>query len=364
MTHSMVYGVSGDNYNDLGALIRAGLIDFDFLIHGGGNAPNAQFPKDCRAVGGSPCLNNGNDGVPGWDGSANYYKNVANLGYMAAGGESEQGNEIDAIMDNVIFLDYGGMGTGGGTNDNVWYITHPAPVHGHGAASYLETYGSSADFWDWSVVGQGALNAKSHGVKEVGILVGNWMMASEHKTTAEYLKALKARSSAQDYINLANAYEAHGVTCAGIRVWGGYGTSMNGLYNQFSSWFKAWQAIWPANMTPMDKRYGATPPTPTPPTPVTHGDALSYGIHAVDPAAKTVTFVGQTFLGNKLVANNGVNFRRASSKGGTTTYVGTAVSNSGAIYEAKMPLVTGANYFWIVLDNGKGGHWTTDVIWV
>jgi hypothetical protein len=256
----MVYGVSGDNYNDLGALIRAGVIDHHFLIHGGGNTPPAQFPKDCRAVGGSPVLNNGNDGIAGWNGSASYYQNVANLGYMAAGGESEQAPEIDSIMDNTIFMDYGGAGTGGGTNDNVWYVTHPAPVHGHGAASYLETYGYSSDFWDWSIVGQGALNAKSHGVKEVGILVGNWMMASKYKTTAEYLKTLMYKSTAQDYINLANAYEAHGITCAGIVVWGGYGTNMNSLYTQFAGWFKAWQAIWPPNMTPMDKRYGAAPP--------------------------------------------------------------------------------------------------------
>ena len=250
--HSMVYGISGDSYNDLGALIRAGIIDYHFLIHGGGNTPPAQFPKDCRAVGGSPVLNNGNDGVPGWNGQASYYKNVAALGYMAAGGESEQAPEIDSIMDNLIFMDYGGAGTGGGTNDDVWNVTHPAPVHGHGAASYLETYGYSSDFWPWSVVGNGVLHAKQHGVKEIGILVGNWIYY---------------HSTAQDYIDLARAYESHGVTCAGIVVWGGYGTNMNQLYSQFANWFKIWQAIWPPNMTPMDKRYaGIVPPPVTAPT--------------------------------------------------------------------------------------------------
>lgn len=251
--HSMVYAITGDNYSDLGTLKRAGIIDYHYIIHGGGATPPAQFPKDCAALGISPILNNGNDGIAGWDGSPQYYKNVAALGYMAAGGESEQAPEIDSIMDNLIFMDYGGQGTGGGTNDNLWYVTHPGNVHGHGAASYLETYDASTNLWDWNVMGQGILNCKSHGVKEIGLLVGNWMMG---------------HSSAQDYVNLANSIEAHGVTCAGILVWGGYGTSMNGLYNQFAPWFKAWQAIWPPNMMTIDKRFGAPTPPPTPPTPV------------------------------------------------------------------------------------------------
>jgi hypothetical protein len=113
------------------------------------------------------------------------------------------------------------------------------------------------------------------------------MMAAEYKTTEKYLKALKSKSSAQDYINLANAYEAHGLTCAGIVVWGGYGTNMNSLYNQFASWFKAWQAIWPANMMTMDKRYeGNAPPTPaaqsTGPATCSFGDKIYVFVQGVD----------------------------------------------------------------------------------
>jgi hypothetical protein len=242
--HKMVYGIAAETYSDLAALAKAGIIDFHLVQHGGGITPSAQFPKDCIAVGGSPVLNNGNDGGAGWDGTSNYYKNVAALGYMAAGGESEQAAEIDSIMDNLTFLDYGGEGTGGGTNDDVWNVTHPASVHGFGAVSYLETYDSATNLWGWNVMGSGMRHALLHGVKEIGLLVGNWMIN---------------HSSAQDYVNIANQMEANGITCSGIVVWAGYGSNMNSLYSQFAPWFQAWQAIWPPETRTLGQRLSGTP---------------------------------------------------------------------------------------------------------
>ena len=268
MTHQMVYFVSGDSYSDLHALRSGGIIDLHYVIHGGGSSAPAQVVADCNAAGLSPVLNNGNDGAAGWNGSDSYNANLAAQGWHAVGGESEQAAEIDSIMDHLIFLDYGGEGTAGTaeengvnelgeplkSNDCVWCATHPAPVHGHGAASYMETYDSATNFWGWNVLSQGVQSAKAHGVKEIGICVGTWMLN---------------HSSAQDYINLAQAYEANGITCAGIGVWGGYNNNANNIYNTFASWFKAWQAIWPPTNVTMKNRF--TGPTPTPgPAPPAH----------------------------------------------------------------------------------------------
>ena len=243
--HSMVYGVSGDSYSDLKALRSAGIIDCHYIIHGGGSAPPTGFVTDCNAAGVSPVLNNGNDGAAGWNGSDSYNANVAAMGFHAVGGESEQADEIDSIMNHLIFLDYGGEGTGGGTNDCVWCSTHSAPVHGFGAASYMETYDSATNLWGWDVMSQGMLSAKAHGVKEIGLCVGTWMIN---------------HSSAQDYINIAQQMEANGVTCAGMVIWGGYNSDMNAVYNEFASWFQAWQAIWPPTNVTMKNRFGGAPP--------------------------------------------------------------------------------------------------------
>jgi hypothetical protein len=248
MGHSMNYFVSGDSYSDLNALKNAGIIDFHFVIHGGGVIPNAQVVVDCNNVGLSPILNNGNDGTAGWWGSNDYNQKIAAQGWHAVGGESEQAPEIDSIMDNLIFLDYGGQGTAGGTNDNIWYQTHTAPVHGHGCAAYLETYDNASNFWGWNVLSGGVLAAKAHGVKEIGIMVGSWMLT---------------HSSAQNYIDLANAFEANGVTCAGLGIWAGYNNNANVIYNRFASWYNTWMSIWPPSNVTMKNRFaGVSPPPP------------------------------------------------------------------------------------------------------
>ena len=250
MAHSMVYFIAGESYSNLAAIKNAGIVDVHLVIHGGGVTPPQQFVTDCNNQGLSPILNNGNDGQSGDGGNAQYYPQVAAMGYHAAGGESEQGDEIDRCMANLIFLDYGGEGTGGGTDDDVWNVTHPGPVSGHGAAGYYETYDASSNFWGWNVVGSGMLHAKAHGVKEIGIMIGSWMMS---------------HSSVQDYITLAQNMESNGITCAGFGVWSGYGNDMNSVYSEFASWYQQLMAIWPPTNVTMKNRF--TGPTPTPPDP-------------------------------------------------------------------------------------------------
>lgn len=306
MAHSMVYFVSGDSYSDLGALRAAGIIDLHYVIHGGGSSAPSSVVADCNAAGLSPILNNGNDGAAGWDGSDAYNANVAAQGWHAVGGESEQAPEIDSIMSHLIFLDYGGEGTGGGTDDDVWNVTHPGPVSGHGAAGYYETYDGSSNFWGWDVVGPGMLHAKAHGVKEIGIMVGTWMMS---------------HSTPQDYITLAQDMEANGITCAGIGVWGGYGNDANNVYNEFASWFQAWQAIWPPTNVTMKNRFaGPTPPTPATvnfaSTPTIVGGNMNIFVKGSDDALWQSTDGGKTF---------------PTSLGGTLTSAPTAITRGSVI---------------------------------
>ena len=311
MTHSMVYGVSGDSYNDLKALRNAGIIDCHFIIHGGGSSPPGNFVADCNAAGVSPVLNNGNDGGAGWNGSDSYNANVAAMGFHAVGGESEQADEIDSIMNHLIFLDYGGEGTGGGTNDCVWCSTHSAPVHGFGAASYMETYDGSSNLWGWDVMSQGMLSAKAHGVKEIGLCVGTWMIN---------------HSSAQDYINIAQQMEANGVTCAGMVVWGGYGSDMNSVYNEFASWFQTWMAAYPPTNVTMKNRFAGPTPGPAPIT------------FASSPAicSRTDTTFDVFAVGSDKAlwhrAYNGATWQSWESLGGILTSSPAVVTRGGEIY--------------------------------
>ena len=266
------YGISAETYDDLKAIYNAKIVDTCIVMHGGGATPPTQFPIDAKAAGTSRLANNGNDGVGGWDGSASYYPNMAKLGYVGCGGESEQGNEIDAIMADMTFIDMGGEGTAGGTNDDVWAVTHPGNASGHGACGRYETYDNSSNFWGWNVIGNSLLDCQRHKVKEVGILIGNWMLwhlaqteydaLSTEEKTATSLEAMymDKLGAVDEYIQLAHDMEANGIPFGGMWVWAGYGSNMNSLYTQFASWYQSFMAVWPADMRTMDVRYAPAPP--------------------------------------------------------------------------------------------------------
>jgi hypothetical protein len=270
---SMVYGIAGASFSNTSALKAAGFIDFHLVVYAT-NDPGTSFVNTCHSLGVSPILNNGNDGCWGWGGgsgncpgqmgnSSSYYPALASEGWMAAGGESEMGNEDAAIQANMIFMNYGGEGTGGagcGNNDIYGGYAH-ATVSGKGTASYLESYTSSSMI-SASCMASAAVACKNAGCKEVGIMIGPW-------AGADY------GADENTYIAMVDAFASSGVTCAGFVVWNGHGTDANANYNEVESVIRALQTKYPANMTTIDKRFGGVSPTPTPtPTPVGSASGL------------------------------------------------------------------------------------------
>ena len=254
-----VYGICGASFSNPSALKSAGFIDFHQVIPGGGSSPDTSFVGTCTSLGVSPILNNGNDGVAGWNGSDSYYATLASDGYMAAGGESEHNAEDQSIMSHMIFMNYGGQGTGGtgGGNNDIFGGGECSGVTGHGCASYLESYtdGSPA-LISAEAMAQSAASCKDHGCKEVGVMIGGW--------------GVNYGWGASVYIAMADAFSSAGVTCAGFVLWNGEGSDGNATYSSSASIISGLKAQWPPDTRTIKTRFagGPTPPGPTPtPTP-------------------------------------------------------------------------------------------------
>jgi hypothetical protein len=245
--HKMVYGISGALVTEpeIVKMKAGGIADFWQVVHAGA-APDPEFVAKCVRQGVTPCFQNGNDGVPGWDGTAMYYQRAAAAGYPASGGESEQRDEIHAIMDNQIFGNFGGD-FGGCTEgfSDLFYGYHPMAgqtASGHGISSWLETYTTSVELC-YRVV-DAAINAKKHGSREAGFMIGNWMPVT-----------------AAPYIAMAKSMEAQGYICDGFNVWLGHGSRMWDTYQKWRGVLDELMAIWPPDMRTMKDRFaGETPP--------------------------------------------------------------------------------------------------------
>lgn len=253
--HKMVYGIAGESVSDIPGLKSAGMIDFHMVIHGGA-APttNSWFVAQCNNNNVSPIMNNGNDGVSGCVGydPNTYYKTVASLGWHAAGGESEPAVEWNAIMANLVGMDYGGEWNCCTDLSNIWaHQMKGQKVSGKGMCAYLETYvGVCGVYLCPDAVVKAAKACKDAGCKEVGIMIGGWMI--NHGYGAQY------------YIDLIRRIEKEaGVTVAGVVLWWGYGQNMNSIYSVNASIIKALQAIWPPDMRTLKTRFGATNVVPT-----------------------------------------------------------------------------------------------------
>lgn len=266
--HSMVYGIAGASCSDIAKLKAAGFIDFHLVVRGGA-APttSASFVTQCNNNGVSPIFNNGNDGISGCAGyDPNwYYSTVAQLGWHAAGGESEPKAEWKAIMANLPGMDYGGEWNGCTDLSNIWaHQMAGENVSGKGMAAYLETYiGVAGVALCPAEVVNAAVACKAHGCKEVGLMIGGWMVNHGY--------------GAQNYINIIDAMEAKGVTCAGVCLWWGYGIDMVTNYNASANVIKGIQAVYPAKMTTLKSRFAGPAPAPGPtPTPTpTQGNPIA-----------------------------------------------------------------------------------------
>ena len=267
---TMAFGICGATFPDMAALKSAGFIDMHQVIGGGGQHPDTSFVTQCQSLGVSPILNNGNDGVAGWDGSDSYYATLASDGYQAAGGESEHDAEDQSIMSHMIFMNYGGQGTGGVSgNNDIFGGGECSHVSGKGCASYLESYTSGSMISASDMAAAAAANKKA-GCKEVGIMIGNWALADYGADVSTYSA-------------MVDAFTAAGVTCAGFVLWLGEGSDANQTYNNNQSLMNGLISKYGHSTQTIGQRFtGVTPVGPvTPVTPTINGTIFG-GMSEID----------------------------------------------------------------------------------
>jgi hypothetical protein len=263
-----------------------------------------------------------------------YYKKIADAGYHAAGGESEQNAEMHAIMDSLIFGDFGGEGLR--PLSNIFYkddwngpLGHET-ARGHGISAWLETYKADVQLYPDEVV-ESAIIAKKQGCKEVGFMIGWWMPVTS-----------------APYIAMARKMEKSGYQCDGFNIWLGHGSSMWANYQKWAGVFKELMAIWPPNMTPMKQRFAGVTPTPPTPKPTT-----------ITPTSSTSMAGNYTFVRGSdysLWYTPGVGWK---SLGGILTSAPAAVETPTTIDV----FARGANgalyYIELSKPSGQWGNWTS-----
>jgi hypothetical protein len=247
--HSMVYGISGSTFSDMHALWNAGFVDFHVAFEHSCPGADSGFVSACSGLGASPIMNNGNDGASNCSGS--YYASLASAGYMAAGGESEQASEDTSIMDNIIFMNYGGEFDCCNQLSDIYAHGMPSST-GKGTASYLETYVGVCGTYlcDANIIAASCKSAWDHGCREVGIMIGGW--GAGHGW------------GAQSYLNMISTIErVTGKQCSGVVLWWGVGTDGNSTYSTNKSIMDAIMAVYPPNKTNIKKRFTGVGPGPT-----------------------------------------------------------------------------------------------------
>jgi hypothetical protein len=227
MTDKYVYRISGTDYSGLANCKGAGFIDATYVSKGG--APGGvAFVNACKAVGMSPIANCGNDGVrcPAGADPATFYKNLADMGYQAAGGESCTVEDVTICQQHLTFINYGGEGLAP-NQDSYGNLGFP-PSSAKGTISYIESY-NAPDIFVRDDLFNAMKSARDKGrCPEVGIMIGGWM---------------PVRSDI--YIEVAKAYIKAGYKFAGFDLWWGIGTSMWGTVQKWLPAIKEMQAVFP-----------------------------------------------------------------------------------------------------------------------
>jgi hypothetical protein len=209
----MVFGMAADVWpnaaGSISSLWSAGYADFILLepSMGSMSMPNSTFISQCNAVGASPIFQTSDSSTGGcYGGCSAYYASIAKAGIQAAGGESGTGTEDAAIMENLIFYNMGGEGTGGVTgNNDIFGGREHAKVTGYGCASYLKSYTKSGVI-SIADMGTAAGVNKDAGCYEVGIVVGDSSQSS-------------FGANVEFYELIVDEYASNGVLCAGFMCW-------------------------------------------------------------------------------------------------------------------------------------------------
>jgi hypothetical protein len=251
-----VFQLCAESFSNPSALKSQGFIDL--VVEGGSGCvqPPGGFISACHSAGMGALLQNSDSGSGGCS-DASYLSGLASAGLDAVGGESEGAAEIDAIMEYLPFMNYGGSGTGGGTygNNDVW--ASGAKVGKFGCSTFMEPYVGSSPMSADEIASEAAIN-KDAGCFEVGILVTNYDIGQ----TTDMM------------IGYVDAAADQGVTIVGFQQWYVLGDGSGWSGNPGGSVISGLMSEYGTNMTNIaDRRGGVTPtpgPTPTPtPTPGT-----------------------------------------------------------------------------------------------
>ena len=173
---TMVFQICATSFSNPAGAKSAGYIDCVVEAGSGCVQPPGGFITACHGQGMGALMQNSDSGSGGCS-DTSYLSGLASAGLDAVGGESEGGAEIDAIMQYLPFMNYGGEGTGGTTGNNcVWSScggNDGASVGKYGCSTFLETY-TTDSMLSASEIGQEAGMNYDAGCFEVGILVGSW----------------------------------------------------------------------------------------------------------------------------------------------------------------------------------------------
>lgn len=269
-----------------------------------------------------------------------YLQNVKAVGWPAVSSEGGRAGDANYIKSlGLGYVNYNcdqcglwnaGLHTEAGTVMNLWEAYYPSEV------SYIQ---------------QGASSGKPNGV-----LAGAWANSGGDNQ----ILSNSLGGGTPSYKSIFDWFVANGHPIDTFEVWGGTNSSRGeNTALGFDGIVANLQKYYPPN--------GVGPsPGPAPST-VVPAD-FSYGIHAIDPDKKTITFTGGMYDANqKLIANAQINMDRSATRGvkdGSWAPVGSAVSDANGYYTYTAPLASGANYFWMVTKDGKKGYWTNDVVYI
>jgi hypothetical protein len=251
----MVFQICATSFSNPAGAKSAGYIDCVVEAGSGCVQPPGGFITACHGQGMGALMQNSDSGSGGCS-DTSYLSGLASAGLDAVGGESEGGAEIDAIMQYLPFMNYGGEGTGGTTGNNcVWSScggNDGASVGKYGCSTFLETY-TTDSMLSASEIGQEAGMNYDAGCFEVGILVGSWSYGDYGAGVSTYQEMVDEIASQSKK------------PCVGFQWWYVEGDGSGAPSNDSGGVMAGLMSAYGKNMTPIyDRKKGVTPTPPSP----------------------------------------------------------------------------------------------------